>query len=87
MKAKREAKTATFVALHGHDLPPLPVVVTITRIGPRRLDNDNLESACKYVRDEIARAYGVDDGSPLYNWQCEQRIGDYAVEVEITSKE
>ena len=71
----------------GKELPPLPLLVTITRIGPRRLDDDNLTSACKYVRDQIAAAIGTDDGSDQYTWQCEQRIGKkYGVDVEITTR-
>lgn len=39
-----------------------PLLVTLTRIGPRKLDSDNLASGFKAVRDEIARIVGVDDG-------------------------
>lgn len=66
--------------------PQLPLVIVITRIGPRRLDDDNLQSACKYVRDEIARKVGVDDGSDQYTWQYDQRVGDYGVEVEMLTR-
>lgn len=65
------------------ELPKPPLVVLITRIGPRKLDDDNLASACKYVRDEIARIIGLDDGSPLYTWQYAQRTGKYGVDIEI----
>lgn len=68
-------------------LPPLPAIVTITRVGPRRLDDDNLAAACKYVRDAVAAAYGEDDGGPLYEWRYAQQIGTYAVEVEVISRE
>lgn len=70
----------------GAELPAPPLLVTITRVGPRRLDDDNLQAACKYVRDEVAAQVGVDDGSDQYTWRYEQRIGDYAVEVEITQR-
>jgi hypothetical protein len=81
-------KRATYLCLYQlkHEIPPLPVVVKITRVGPRGMDNDNLASACKYVRDQIAKMIGVDDGSDQYTWQYEQRKGDYEVEVEITSR-
>lgn len=85
--AKKDAKLSTWVAMRGLVLPELPVIVTITRVGPRRLDDDNLAAACKYVRDQIADAFGEDDGSDQYTWRYEQRTGEYAVEVEITSRE
>ena len=68
------------------EVPKLPLVVHITRVGPRKLDGDNLQSACKYVRDMIAYIVGTDDGSPLYTWDSSQRIGPYSVEVEITPR-
>jgi hypothetical protein len=69
------------------DLPPLPVVVTMTRIGKRMLDDDNLSGSLKRVRDSIASVYGVDDGSPLCRWVCEQEIGkEYGVKVSLAAK-
>lgn len=64
----------------------LPLIITITRVGPRKLDDDNLAGACKYVRDAIADRVGVDDGSPLYTWRYEQCTGHYGVDVEITPR-
>ncbi len=62
----------------------MPIVVTLTRIGKRRLDDDNLAASFKYVRDQIAHMIGTDDGSPLYTWVYKQQIGKvYGVEVEI----
>lgn len=34
-------------------LIPMPCVITLTRIGPRFLDGDNLVMAFKWIRDEI----------------------------------
>jgi predicted Fe-S protein YdhL (DUF1289 family) len=72
--------------------PPLPVVVTMTRIGPRNLDTDNLAGGCKRVRDTIARWLGVDDGpeSPV-EWRYAQErpakgAAKYAVRVRIESQ-
>jgi hypothetical protein len=53
----------------------LPCVVYLTRIGLQRLDDDNLASAFKFVRDQIARELGVDDGGDL----VEFRYGQIAV--------
>ena len=84
---KQDQRWAAKCALRGKDIPTLPLIVTITRIGPRGLDDDNLASACKYVRDQIAEAVGTDDGSPLYTWRYEQRIGKYGVDVDIVGRE
>jgi hypothetical protein len=40
----------------------VPVLVTLTRIGPRTLDSDNVAFALKATRDGIADALGIDDG-------------------------
>ena len=69
--------------------PALPVVVTITRVGPAKMDSDGLAAAAKHVRDAVARWMGVDDGCEGpdgYTWRYEQRSdgrGVYAVEVVI----
>lgn len=86
---KSSQRLATKYALSGKKVPPLPLVVTITRIGPSQLDDDNLAAACKYIRDQIAAFVGVDDGSPLYTWEYRQRRegrGKYGVEVEIVER-
>lgn len=54
---------------------PLPVAVTLTRIAPRKLDDDNLQRACKAVRDGVADALGVDDGDERIEWRYKQRHG------------
>lgn len=62
-----------------------PTRITLTRIGKRRLDTDNLARALKAVRDGIADALGVDDGDDRLDWQYKQAIGKvYSVQVEIT---
>ncbi len=86
-RLKQEQRWWTTLSVTRAEIPPLPVVVTITRVGPRKLDDDNLCSACKYIRDAIAQVIGTDDGSPLYTWQYRQQIGEYRVDVEITSRE
>ncbi len=65
---------------------PGTVVVALTRIAPRDLDTDNLASGLKAVRDGVADALGVDDGSSRIEWRYAQergRPGEYAVRVEI----
>lgn len=45
-----------------------PYLVTITRIGPRVLDGDNLQRSAKAVRDTIAECLGLDDGDQRITW-------------------
>lgn len=55
------------------------VVVVLTRIAPRPLDSDNLESALKAVRDGIAEGLGIDDRSPLVRYVVSQEQGGVRV--------
>ena len=83
-RLKREQATWVLVALNVLKLPKTPLVVTITRVGPKRLDDDNLISSMKAVQDQVAKMVGVDDGSHLYTWVRRQRINKtYSVEIEI----
>jgi hypothetical protein len=87
-KLKINQKFMVYGFLMGKALPALPATVTLTRIGKKLLDDDNLQGACKYVRDQIAGGYGIDDGSPLYRWKYEQEKGkEYAVRIDIQSLE
>lgn len=68
---------------------PLPCIVTITRVAPRRLDDDNMVAAAKPLRDGIADSLGVDDADPAVTWRYAQRRAgprEYGVEVCITSR-
>ncbi len=65
---------------------PLPLVVTLTRVAPRSLDDDNLRGALKATRDGVADWLGVDDRDPRVRWEYAQRRGaprTYAVRVEV----
>lgn len=62
----------------GWPIPDFPCVITFTRYGPRKLDDDNLPSAFKYIRDELCRCFGLvrgnaakDDGDEI-RWVYEQ---------------
>lgn len=66
------------------------VAITLTRIAPRALDTDNLASGLKAVRDGVADALGVDDGSSRIEWRYAQergKIGQYEVRVTIHEPE
>lgn len=65
---------------------PLPCVVTLMRIAPRALDDDNLASGFKALRDGIADRLGVDDRDPRVTWRYIQGRGkakEYAARVWI----
>ncbi len=61
----------------------LPAVVTLTRVGPRPCDSDNLAGAMKAVRDSVAAFLGVDDGADWVEWRYRQERGEWGVRVEI----
>jgi hypothetical protein len=53
----------------------MPAVVTLTRIAPRELDDDNLAGGFKSVRDGTADWLGIDDRDKRVQWRYEQRKG------------
>lgn len=57
--------------------------ITLTRIAARKLDSDNVASAFKAVRDGVADALGVDDGSPRLEWRYAQEKGAPRVRIEV----
>lgn len=65
-------------------LGPL-LVVTLVRVSPRELDDDNLRGALKGVRDQVATALGVDDRSCLVRWEYGQEKGEPLVRVEVSA--
>ncbi len=74
-------------ALQGRKVE-LPCVVKLTRVAPKILDSDNLQSAFKATRDAIARRIGVDDGDPRIEFEYDQEaIGrrEYNIQVQINS--
>jgi hypothetical protein len=66
-----------------------PSVVTLSRIAPRRVDDDNLRGLLKGVRDEVATQLGVDDGGKLVKWRYEDRKGavrEHAVQIRVETQ-
>ena len=87
-KAHRSTAMLLCRAAHGWQVPTpgQRYRVLMTRIAPRQLDSDNLASGFKAARDGIADAMGIDDGSPLIDWQVAQEKGEpnvYAARVQI----
>jgi hypothetical protein len=66
------------------------VVVTITRIAPRELDDDNLRTSAKAVRDGIADALGLkSDRDKRLTWNYSQekgKPGEYAVRITVMGR-
>lgn len=63
-----------------------PTEVTLTRISARALDDDNLASAFKAVRDGVADALGLKDNDKRLAWKYAQRKGkkgESAAEVTL----
>ena len=81
-RGKRE-KAAVAFALRGHRAPPLPLLVTIVRVSPGRLDDDGATASAKHVRDTVATWAGVDDGSARIRFVVTQEKG--AAGVRITA--
>lgn len=72
-RTKRErqlAKTALLyhTKLRGLGGPPGSYRVTLTRCAPRMLDDDNLATSFKSVRDGVADWFGTDDRNPQLAW-------------------
>lgn len=89
-KAKKQRSSASMVLRGRWPAPPCPpLVITITRIAPVPLDDDNLAGSAKHVRDGIADWLGVDDGSRLLTWRYEQRRDGrgYAVGIRIEPRQ
>lgn len=88
-RRQQQRKTARFCTMEQLDRIPavlLGTTITLRRISVGKMDNDGLHTALKSVRDGIADALGIDDGSPAVTWKCEQgkgKRGVYEVEVEI----
>lgn len=81
-RAKRQRRESYLLTM-GLKLNP-GMTVTLTRIAPRALDDDNLRGALKSVRDGIADRLGIDDRDPRVTWAYGQRKGkpkEYAVEI------
>lgn len=48
-----------------------PIRVTMRRLSPCEMDDDNLTTAFKYVRDAIADMLGIDDKDKIVEWNTE----------------
>lgn len=90
----KEQKTAVAACLYPYGQyfrkPKGTFTITLTRIGVRKLDGDNLQRGFKSCRDSVATILGIDDGSERIEWRYEQEKGkpkEYAARIEIRAEE
>ena len=77
--------------MHAHKIPvALPCEVTLTRLSPRKLDDDNLVGAFKWIRDAISEHFlpglrpGRADDNPGFTWKYAQtRAKDYGIHLQF----
>jgi hypothetical protein len=86
----KEQRWMACAALHGQfgKPPSPPLTITITRVGPRDLDSDNLAASAKHFRDGVADWLGVNDRSKELQWLYAQEKtgkGQYGVKIHITT--
>ena len=88
-RAKRVRATGAFATFahvpNLHTRLLTRVDVTIVRIAPRLLDDDNYVASCKALRDGIADAFKMRDNDPRITFWYEQRRGkpkEYAARIE-----
>lgn len=85
-KAKRTKKhrATAYLVMCQKPKPTFPCRVILTRIGPQSMDDDNLRSAFKAVRDGIADRLGIQDNDPRVTWWYSQEYGkQYAAKVVV----
>ena len=86
VKLQRSIARTTIVQRFGKAMAGVGYTITLTRISPRPLDTDNLARSFKAIRDGIADALGIDDGSKRLVWNYAQEKGppkQYAIRIEI----
>lgn len=89
-RVKRERSTACLAVLAQLGRDPRPCTVTLTRLSPATMDDDNLPGAAKAIRDGIADAIGVPDNDPAIRWQYAQercKRGEFGMRIRIEGVE
>lgn len=84
-RVRREREAVAWV-LAGKTRPPIPCSVLLTRIKPmgKELDDDNLTSSLKSVRDQVAQWLGIDDRDRMtVRYRYAQRRGPWGVSIEF----
>lgn len=92
-RKKKQDKALEGALMEAMGFSPLPArgpwCVRFTRLSPKLLDDDNLGSAFKRLRDQMSKVLGVDDRDPLVAFCVaqEKRKGEPAVRVEVWGPE
>lgn len=82
-RQRHEAATAIKICTEYRSLK-LPLAISFIRYGKRKLDCDNLQGAFKAVRDGVADALNINDGSNLITWHYSQETGaSYAIRIIV----
>ena len=76
----RDARALVWHYLRSYAAPELPCIVTMIRVAPCALDNDNLRGSLKAARDEVAIWLGLpqsskgqaNDRDPRCHWRYQQ---------------
>jgi hypothetical protein len=90
-KRKSEQKAVVTMsltsALRGRPELKPPFVVTMTRIGLRTMDDDNVAFAFKACRDAVAACLGIDDGdvARIRFRYGQRKAKEYGVEILVES--
>lgn len=98
-RGKVQRELAYYALKHALVTPaslPLPLTITLTRIGRRLMDNDNLISSMKHIIDGVTE-FILDcpgeghryDNDPRLTWHYAQRKGgvrQYAVEIRFSAR-
>ncbi len=67
--------------------PRPPMTITMTRLGGKGLDSDNLAGAFKAVRDALCRWLSLDDGDKRLRFLYKQKPGKMEPGIRIDIKE
>lgn len=65
----------SLIAQLGSTAFPLGFTLRLVRVAAKMLDDDNVVTSFKSIRDGIAEAFGFDDGSGVCNWKYDQAKG------------
>lgn len=88
-KVEQQLEVAVeWTSRYGQAWIQLPCRVTLTRIGSRAMDKDNLAGSFKHVQDQVARMLRVDDGGDLVAWEYRQEaigVHKYRVVIDVQS--
>ena len=87
-KHKKRVQCEVIYAIHAAGLanaePLAKATVTVTRVGPRALDIDNLYSSIKSCVDALKGRLIEDDAPDKCKIVAEQRKGEYQVEIDVS---